>query len=190
MKKLCSKGFKVSSADKKALDYYLLDTPKEWATKALQGMINKSVKTILRNWLQTFKDQSTGDIPASMDKLIPEILKMKEFKKYENEATEKKKAQRDESKTIEIWEGGFDVEDFEYEALNAFYKDPEQTLIDYMENKIALRKEKFVKEHEDQLFKDPNVLTIPSRHDAIIDLVTKKDDYKTRKEKEKKKEDS
>ena len=184
MKKLCSKGFKVSSADKKALDHYLLDTPKEWATKALAGMINKSIKTILKGWLQTFKDQNSGDIPATLDKLIPQIVKMKEFKKYENEATEKRKAQRDDEKTIEIWEGGFDVEDHEYDALYAFYGDPEQVLIDYMENKIALRKEKFVKEHEDKLFKDPDVLTIPSRQDAFIDLVTKKNGYKNRKERE------
>lgn len=184
MKKLCSKGFKASGADKKALDHYLLDTPKEWAAKALAGLINKSVKTILRDWIQTFKDQSTGEIPASMDLLIPQIVKMKEFKKYENEATERRNAQRDESKTIEIWEGGFDVKDYEYEALYAFYSDPEQTLIDYMENKIALRKEKFVKEHEDQIFKDPDILTIPSRQDAFINLITTKNEYKARKERE------
>lgn len=184
MKKLCSEGFKASSADLKALSHYLLDTPKEWANKALKGLINKAVKTILKDWLEKFKEKNPSGISANLKELIPAIIKMPEVTKYNREATEKGRAQRDEEPTIEIWEGGFDIEDFEYDALYVFFSDPEQTLIDYMENKIARRKTVFVKDHEDKLIKDPETLTIPSRQDALINLVTSKPDYKNRKQSE------
>jgi len=184
MKKLCSTGFKASSADQKALSHYLLDTPKEWANKALKGLINKAVKTILRDYLEELKEKNPNGIPATLEKLIPLIIAMPTFEKYNREATEKRKAQRDEPADNEIWSGGFDVEDYEFDALYAFYEDPEQTLIDYMENKIAIRKEKFVKENEEKLMKDPETLTIPSRYDSLINLVTGKQEYKNRAQQE------
>lgn len=184
MKTICTTGFKVSNADMKAFEYYLLDTPKEWAQKALNGLINKAVKTIMRDWLDTYKEQEGDSIPSVMEEIIPAIIAMEEFKPYNNEATEKRKAQRDEAISIEIWEGGFDMEDYQLDALNAFFKDPEQTLIDYMENKITLRKEKFTKEHTDKLIASASTDPIPSRQDALINLETGKAGYKNRIDRE------
>lgn len=184
MKTICTTGFKVSNADMKAFEYYLLDTPKEWAQKALTGMINKSVKTIMRDWIGTYKAKAGDSIPSTLRDLIPAIIAMEEFKPYNQEATEKRKAQRDEAVSIEIWAGGFYVEDYEFEALGAFYGYPEQVLRDYMENKISLRKEKFTKEHTDKLIAGPSNDPIPSRQDALINLETGKAGYKNRIDRE------
>lgn len=184
MKKICSSGFKVSKADKKALEHYLIDTPKEWANNALKGLINKAVKTIIKDYLGIFKKNNPDTIPATMHQLIPLLIAMPEFKKYNNESTEKGKAERIEKENIEIWAGGFDVEDYEYKALYAFFKDPEETLRDYMENKIFARKNAFTKEHQDKMFKDPEVTSIPSKQDDLINLITNNKDYKNRKAKE------
>jgi len=183
MKNICTNGFKCSGADKKALEYYLLDTPKEWAKKSLDGMINKAVKTIMKDWIETLKKNSGDSIPATKSEIITAITVMEEFKHYYNEATEKGKAEREEAATIEIWSGGFNIEDYEFEALGVFYKDPEQTLRDFMENKITLRKKAFVKEHQTQLINDPSVSSIPSKQDSLINLVTGKPGYKNRTQK-------
>ena len=48
MKTLCSQGFKVSSADKKAFQHYVLESMVMWSNSALKGMINKAIKTIMK----------------------------------------------------------------------------------------------------------------------------------------------
>lgn len=184
MKTLCSRGHKISSADLKALDAYLLVTPGEWAKDALKGMINKSIKTIIKDYLEIFKTKS-DKIPANYSQIIAGILAMAEFKPYGIESGANLKPQRKEICNIEIWQGGFQVEDYEYAALYAYYKDPEQTLYDFMDNKIALRKEAFVKEQQKNLINDPKISEIPSHCDDLINLITSKSDYKDRKAKEK-----
>lgn len=184
MKKICSTGFKASSVDKKALEHYLLTTPKEWAEAALKGLINKSVKTIVKDYVEIFKKKNPDTIPATLHQLIPLLISMPEFKNYDNEASEKGKADRLEPANIEIWAGGFDIEDYEYDALYAFFKDPEETLRDYMENKIFARKNAMVKESQTKMINDPNVVTIPSRQDDLINLVVGDKDYKNRAAKE------
>lgn len=182
MKNICSKGFKASNADIKAFEEYLLETPKKWAEKALKGMINKAVTIILKDWLDIYKEKASDSISAQVEQLIPEIINMEEFKPYGLEAPEKRKAKRKEKQTIEIWEGGFDIEDYEFEALNAYYKDPEEYLKDLMENKIALRKSAFAKKYTDKLINDPSTKTIPIHDDNLINFITSLSGYKNRKE--------
>jgi len=172
-------GFKISNEDQKALNEYLLVTPRQWATDALKGMINKALKTILRDWLEPYKKTQVDSISGNIAVLIPAILAMPEFKPYNVESTEKRKAERTFAAETEIWEGGFEIADHEDLALRAFYKDPEQTLYDLMENKIALRKQAFVKKYTDKLISEQAV-TIPNRHDAMINLITGEPGYKTR----------
>ena len=183
MKKLCANGHKISNADQKALDHYLLTTAKEWAQNALNGMINKSVKTIYRDWIEIYKSKHET-IPGKIDEIIYGILEMPEFKPYNRvvEEADREKPQRDDSRDEEIWDNGFDVEDYQDAALRAFYKDPEESLYDFMENKIAKRKKAFIKEGEAILRKEEK--PIPCRHDKFIKDFTKRQDYKNRRQRD------
>jgi len=183
MKQLCKTGYKISDADKKAFEHYLLESPKEWAQKALEGMINKAIKTIYRDWIDVYKETSNS-ITANISDIIEAIVVMPAFKKYNTPSLEVDKPQRDDACSIEIWNGGFEVQDYEYTALQAFYKDPEQTLYDLMENKIAKRKKAFLRDCEPILLNDPSVTTISCRHDKFIQEFCKRPDYKNRKQKE------
>lgn len=174
MKKICESGFKVSNADKKVFEHYLFETPEEWSKKALKGMINKAIKIIIKDYLDKFKETCGDSFPASLSLLLPAIIRMDGFVSYKKEANEKRNVSRKEKVSIQIWPNGFEMNDYEYEALNSFFKDPEQTLYDYMENKISLLKERFVKEYEKKLLKNPNIETIPSNQDDLINLITKK----------------
>ena len=187
MEKICEKGFKINSVDKKALDAYLAETPKEWAKKALKGMINKAVKTILRDYFELYKLKKTGNITSDFSAIISEIIAMEEFKPYNYQTPTKfdkfdkndpEEIQRDEPCNNEIWSGGFDIEDYEEAALNAYYSDYEAQLDWFMNNKIYRRKLAFVKEHEKEMIK--NHESFPSRHDAFINHVTSKQGYKNR----------
>ena len=179
MKKICKQGFKLSVQDRKAFDHYLIDSPKEWMQKGLAGMINKATKTILKDWLDKFKAQAET-VPATLVELIPAIVAMPTFKPYDRDWGNLIKAKRKKAKNVEIWADGFDIEDWEEIALNAFYKDYEQDLYNLMENKVACRKNAFEKEHEAQLLADPEVLELPKEQDDLIDLITAKPLYKNR----------
>lgn len=189
MQTICNSGFKVSGADKKAFEYYLALSPKQWTQDALKGMINKAVKTIMRDWFELYKSKQTGSVSTKMDVIIPGILAMTEFKPYNHPTPEKfdkidkgdsETIQRDEVANIEIWEGGFQVEDYEMAALEAFYADFEGQLAWFMANKVYRRKNTFVKEFEAVLRKDPEITSIPSRHDALINMVVAKPTYRNR----------
>ena len=180
MKKINSSGFKISNTDHKALNHYLIVSPNQWAKDALRGMISKSIKTILTDYLEKYKSIQTGNISAELSVLIPAIISMPEFKPYKVETPEKMNVERKQPQSIEIWENGFDIEDYEHAALNAYYDNPEEMLEWFMENKIYQRKKALVKEAESIMLKDPNIKEIPSKHDDMIDLITSKTDYKNR----------
>ena len=187
MKKICSKGFKVSNVDRKAFEHYVLKSEADWSFDALEGMINKAVKTIMKDYFEIYKSKQTGNIIADMSIVIPAIIAMDEFKVYKRSTPEKfdkfdkndpEEIQRDETPSLEIWEGGFDIEDYEEAALNAFYENPEQQLNWFMNNKIYRRKIAFVKEKEKELLNKGE--SFPSRHDAFINYITSKPEYKDR----------
>ena len=182
MKKLNAKGFRASKADKKALSHYLLETPKDWANSALKGMINKAIKTIMRDYFDLYKSKQTANIPADLSVIIPNIISMEEFKPYNIQTPETPIVDRKESKSDEIWENGFDIEDYEEAALRAFYEDPEAMLEYFMENKIHARRKAFVKEHEKDFFK--NKESIPAKQDNFINHVHSKPGYLNRKQRE------
>lgn len=184
MKTLCTKGYKISQADNKALAEYLLTTPKAWAESALKGMINKAVKTILKDWFETYKEKQTDSVSASLAVIIPGIISMQEFKPYGIQVPETPIVKRKQPQTEEIWEGGFNVEDYEKQALDAYYANPEEMLEYFMENKVYQRKKAFVEKYEKELIKDPQVTSIPAHHDDLIELVTSKPNYKNRKSSE------
>lgn len=182
MKTLCSSGFKISNSDQKALDEYLLTSPKEWADSALKGMINKAIKTILRDWLDIYKSKVPDGMPNDLSAIIQGIVSMPEFKPYNYPVPTIPSVERDEAKNLEIWQDGFSIEDYEKMALDAYYSNPEEQLCYFMENKIDLRKKAFVKQYLPEILKDKSILKIPSRSDAFIDLVTGRPGYQKRKD--------
>jgi len=185
MQKLCSDGYKASSVDLKALSHYLLITPKKWATDALAGMKNKAVKTIMRDWLEVYKSKQSGNVSADIAVIIPGILAMDEFKPYRYRTPDMPIIDRKEPSNDEIWEGGFDIEDYEKMALEAFYSDPEAMLRYFMENKIYQRRKAMCKEKETEMLKDPEVTEMPAKQDDFINMVCTKPGYKNRADNEK-----
>jgi hypothetical protein len=193
MKKLNSKGYKISSADKKALEHFLNVSANEWARNALKGMINKAVKTILKDYFELYKSKQTGSASADKAVIIPAIVAMPEFKPYNRQTPAQfdkphggvkqpkdMTISRKEPVSEEIWEDGFDVEDYELAALEGFYADPEAQLEWLMTNKIYQRRCAFVKEQEAIMLQDPEVKEIPACQDDLINCVCAKPGYKNR----------
>jgi len=179
MKKLCATGCKVSCHDRKAFEHYCVGGERAWAKGALDGMINKATKTIIRDYLPKYKAMNTS-VPTDPAILIPLLISMPSFKPYNTPSPEAEVPERDSPCNCEVMEGGFEMEDYQHAALHAFYANPEQTLHDFIHNKMAKRKNAFVLEHEQALMKDKSISSIPSRKDALIDLVTSKPEYKNR----------
>jgi hypothetical protein len=184
MAQICVSGFKLTSQDLKAFEHYCLVSPKQWAQDALNGMINKSVKTILKDYLETFKAYTPDDVPSALNVLVPAIVAMPYFKPYNHKIEGLVEARRKGESDIEIWSGGFDVEDWNDIAMEAFYADYEQDLYNLMENKIACRKDAFQHEFEQQLMNNPSHPAIPKHVDDLIDLITSNPEYKNRAQQE------
>lgn len=180
MKKLNATGFKISSVDKKALDHYLLVSPLKWSQDAIAGMKNKAIKTILKDWFELYKSKQEESVSANIAVIIPAIIAMSAFKPYNTPTPDVPFVNRKESATQEIWEDGFDVEDYEEAALRAFYANPEAMLEYFMENKIYQRRKAFKHEQETLLIADNSVAEIPSNEDDFINFVCARDGYKNR----------
>ena len=184
MKTLCSSGYQISLADRKALDHYLLVTPLEWSINALRGMVNKAVKTIMRDYYEKYKETQEDTVSADLSVIIPAILALPSFVPYNHDVPEQVQVQRKQVASQEIWEGGFQVEDYEDLALRAYYTDPEAMLMWFIENKVFQRKKAFVKEFEQAILNDPAVHSIPAKQDDFIDMVTARPEYKNRAQSE------
>jgi len=179
MKTLCTTGHKISNADKKALEFYLLETPKEWSQSALNGMINKSIKTIYNDYIDRYKAKNES-ITASKSDIITAILSMEEFVPYKTKLLDLESPEREEKCDVEVWDSGFEIEDYEDLALRAFYEDPEQTLYNLIENKIAMRKKAFIRDNEPTLLSDSTVTSVPTKQDSFIEDFILRSDYKDR----------
>jgi len=177
MKTLCTNGHTISTADKLAFENYSLENSKVWATSALAGLINKAVKTIYNDYIKEYKINNTS-IPATPEGIITGILALETFKAYNKTSPEDEAPQGTLSSTVEVWSGGFEIEDYEYSALTAFYADPEQALYDLMDNKISKRRNAFIKENTPILLADSTVTTIPTIQDDFISQFVLRVDYK------------
>jgi hypothetical protein len=184
MKTICSSGNTISIADKKALEEYLVETADEWTLSALKGLINKAVKKILKDWFGLYKSKHEEGVSADIAVIIPGIIAMEEFTPYDICPPQMPIVERKQSKDQPIWQGGFNVEDFEKQALDAYYKDPEEMLRYFMENKIYQRKKAFEKEYQEKLIRDPSISIIPSKVDDLIEFVTTRAGYKNRIDRE------
>ena len=75
-----------------------------------------------------------------------------------------------------------DVQDFEKQALEAYYANPEDMLRYFMENKIYQRRKAFVKEFEKGFFERQEA--IPFQQDDFINTVCAKPGYLNRSQSE------
>lgn len=183
MKNLNSQGCKISSVDQKALDHYLLVTPLKWSQDALAGMINKSIKSIMKAGFEEYKEIIGGNINPDYAVIIPGILAMDGFGLNKVPTPAPVIVNRKEAISNEIWAGGFDVEDYEDLALRAFYVDPEAMLDWFMENKIYQRRKALVKEKEVKFIKESKAF--PANQDDFINFAVNEPGYKNRKDSEK-----
>ena len=114
--------------------------------------------------------------------IMPGIIAMAGFKPYNIETPSVPNIIRKEPANIEIWEGGFQVEDYEEAALRAYYADPETMLKYFMESKVYARRKAFVKTYETSFFERQEA--IPLQEDDYINSVCSRVDYKTRIERD------
>lgn len=179
MKKICSKGYKISATDEKVLDHFAIESIQSWSASALSSMIYKSIEFIMKRGFEQYKKTQTGNISIDYAVIIPAILAFPDFKMKKIQVPEAKIIKKTENPSKEIWENGFDIEDYEEMALNALYEDPEGMLYWYLEEKIYQRRKGFIKEKEDNFIKAKK--SFPANEDAFIDFVTKDLKYKNRK---------
>lgn len=175
MQILCSDGYLISSEDQKVLNYYLIQedtsqTPQEWGQNALNGMINKAIKSILKDYLDLYISQQTGNIDTTYSVLLPLIIEMPQFIPYNIETSQTEIIDRTNSPTIQVWEGGFSVEDWQKQVLDAYYSDIEGLLDWSMTNKIYQRRKEFCNYFRNLYITDQ--VSFPANEDAFIDFVT------------------
>jgi hypothetical protein len=187
MEKLCEASFKISNADKKVLDHYSFVEIKEWAHLALNGLLNRAYDNIFADWIEIFKEQSTRAIPADKKELVHLIIRMPGFVKYKKKSVQMRKSKTKGLKRIEVLKDGFDLNDEEFEVLTAFYENPQQFILDLIENKIAGMRKKFIDEFQNKMLRDPEIKVIPPDEDDFILMVTGTVEYQNNLKKEGKK---
>lgn len=184
MTTLFSSGFKISSLDKKALENDLLVTPQKWIQDALNGMINKAVKTLLRNHLEEYK-KTCASLDTDYKDLIPKLLTSPSYVPSSKlSLSESITLNRKEATTIEILPEGLTIEPWQAMALNAYYENYQEHLQWLINNKINACRKRFVKEWQEKFFKSKELKTIPSDEDEMITLAVAHKDYKNRQTRE------
>jgi len=178
MQTILASGHLITPIDLLALQYYLLETTSEWATHALKGMINKAVSTLKKDYFEIWRAEQTGNITMDYSIIIPAIIGLTQFKTYNVATPEMPIINRTEQRTILTCESGFSIEDWEKQALDAYYVNPEQYLVWCLENKISARRKAFLKETFSIYIADQE--SFPAEEDAYINYIANKAEYKDR----------
>ena len=129
--------------------------------------------------LRDKKSQEGKSLPADEKTCINEICAMG-LPHHKMKGERLLKPNRKQPRNEKILANGIDIEDHEYVASCAYWEDPEQLIVDLLDNKIARCKERFVQEWRFKLMKDSSVTEIPVDDDDLIELVVKRPDYKNR----------
>jgi len=184
MKKFLKDGFFISRADRLAVANDLIESLEDWAYSGPKHLVTyKPVNQILKKDLKLLKAKKEGEnknLPADLSVCIEELCSLPEFKKKNLSQSGLLKPKRKQSRDEKILANGIDVEDHEYTAAINYWKDPEELLIDLLENKIARCKERFVLHWTKILIADSNVSEIPTNDDDLIEMVILRPDYKNR----------
>lgn len=191
MIQILASGFKISSADKLALENDLLITPFQWLQDCVKGMINKSVKTMLRTYLDELKAGSPT-ISANKAILVQQIDSLIQNKKLlDPEFSESlvttaslPEIDRTGEANIELFPDGLSIESWEKLALDHYYKSPEDMIRWFMANKIQECRKRFVKNWQTKIMNESLMPSIPSNEDAFIDAVVQLPSYMNRAENE------
>lgn len=184
MKTICTAGYKISSSDKKALEHFLLDSPFEWSKKALNGLINKAIKSMLDDYYDIYKSEQTENVSTDLNVIIPQITKLSKFKAYETKTPKSPIIDRKKEAAEEIWCNGFEIEDYEETVIKHYFQDIESYMIYLIENKIYNRRKAMIKEYILKKLADKSSIKIPAHDDDIIDEIVKQPEYKNRRERD------
>jgi len=181
MTTICSSGYLLSSVDILVFNDYCLGTPREWLETAIKGLVNKATKTIIKDYQSQYV---VGEIaPTTEEELALDIIDQDYFTNYNNTIYDLIEATRQNERDTESLSDGIELTDNGYAILSAFYKDIEQTAYDLLENKIALRKNAFIKDHYTSLEITVGSL-LGSGLDSSITSITSEVDYKNREERD------
>jgi len=180
MQTILASGHLITPIDLLALEYYLLETPCEWAEAALNGMIAKAKDNIMKDYFELWRSQQAGNIIMDYSVIIPALIAMNEFTPYNIQTPPLPTINRTEERTVLTCENGYSVEDWQKNALDAYFEDPEDDLTWLLENKISKRRQKCLIETR-PIYIQP-AESFPAEEDAYITYVTNKVDYKDRAE--------
>lgn len=184
MKTILSGGHTITNTDQKVLEEYLLVTPREWAEKALKGMINKSIKMILKDYFEIYASKQSTTVSMDYSVLIPEIIELEEFQLYNTKTPLAPIFSRKEEISVQILQNGIEIEGYEDMALRAYYEDPETMLAYYIENKIYQRRKAFIKSHTQKIIASQSISEVPANPCDFINLIVSLPGYKNRTQQE------
>lgn len=168
---------KLSHEDVKAFNHYVDHTHDEWLSKAFDGMVNKAVKTILRDYLEEYRQSQTEGMPTDMNVIMNGIVALKSFKPYNNETPPLPKIRRKNTPEINV-NTAFQFEDYVKIALENYYSDYKGMIKWFMVNKIHRRRTEFAKLFTTKLLKDKTLAKIPAHQDDLINHVCSQKGYK------------
>ena len=184
MRKLLQEGFLISHADELAIANELLYSLEEWAMMGPKHMLTyKPVQQIIKQGKEELKEKCKNEskpLPATKSSLVDAICKSAFFKSNKIGSPALNKPNRKQERNKKILVNGIDIEDHEYQAAENYWENPEQTLTDLLENKIANCKKRFVEKWTKILMEDPEVTEIPAEDDDLIEAVVLRPDYKNR----------
>ncbi|MFQ5685061.1 MAG: hypothetical protein ACE5GV_00225 [Candidatus Scalindua sp.] len=167
---LLPNGIKINSEDLVVFQKTCDKTADEWLSNAIDGLLNRSKKTILKDYLNLYREGHSA-IPADYSLLFPLLIGMPEFKPYNYKYPENETPNRKYSCDITVLDGGKIIQDWEKQILDNYYSDLDVTLIEMFENKIEKRRKEFIRIYLPKLIDDPSVTDIPSDDDDLIQLI-------------------
>jgi len=184
MKKLLKDGYMMSRSDRLAVANDLLEPLEDWAMKGPKfHMSGKPVKAMKAKWMNKLREEKAKvaePIPANDADIVSEIKGMDSFKSEYYKSSELIKPSRSQPRDEKILANGIDVEDHEHEAAISHWNNPDEYLVDLLDNKIARCKERMVKYWTEKFNNDPSVESYPSDVDDFIEFVVARPEYKNR----------
>jgi hypothetical protein len=184
MATICADGFLVSDVHLLILAEFLLDNGKEWATKGLQGMVNKATTAILKDYLEAYKATQTEPVSTQLSVLIPAILGMQSFVPYNIPTPPSPCIDCGRVRDQQLWPDGFTIEAWELSVIQAYYANCEDYMRFLMTNKVYQRGMTFVKNIEAAWQDDPAHPTMPPSMPDLIIAYTSEPGYLNRAQRE------
>jgi len=204
---LFTTGIRITQNEHAAL-LHVEDDPETWLRQVIADKVLARTDALIQEWRpRLLADPNISSLPANRQALVALIMEQPSYtSRHQQELANPDSAinnkaysrtvgfkdsganpniarfdarQTQTQQMVTLFPNGLDIQDNDCNCVHAYVDSFEDWIIGALLGQIHRGKKKMIRQYQQVLFDDPDVVTIPATEEGLIDMIVKRPDYET-----------